>query len=253
MAVIHCLCGERIDIGEDAPAAFAAVRTHYDRVHPEPHVPNERIQALVEARSRLPDWDGREQPAGPREVRPLNEGTLGDCLEFFDHIGFADNPAWADCYCVFPQYAGDDWERRTWEENRATRVDLVRNGEQHGYMAYVDGRPAGWCNAGPRRIYPWVTQEPEFACDDADSVGSILCFVVAPSYRRQGIGRMLLDAACEGFRERGLAVAEGYPAASTLSAARAYHGPIEMYLDAGFERVREAAEGRHVIVRKALT
>jgi hypothetical protein len=32
--------------------------------------------------------------------------------------------------------------------------------------------------------------------------------------------------------------------------AASYHGKLSMYLDAGFERVREA--GRYVVVRKAL-
>lgn len=253
MAVIQCICGERIEVGADEASVFATMRAHNDAAHTNPPIPDAWIHELIAARRRMPDWDGVVRPVvSPPVVEQLTGNRLDDFLEFFDHVAFADNPSWASCYCVFPHYAGNDWGATGADENRAARIELVRRGERHGHMAYVDGKPAGWCNAGPRRLYPWVTNEPEFASDDAGDVGSILCFVVAPSYRRQGIGRALLDGACAEFRERGLKVAEGYPAAATISAARAYHGPIEMYLEAGFERVREAGEGRHVIVRKAL-
>ena len=87
--------------------------------------------------------------------------------------------------------------------------------------------------------------------DQPEDVGSVYCFVIAPPYRRQGLARRLLDTACEGFRGQGLKIAEGYPPREARSAAGAYHGPLEMYLAAGFQRYREAP--RQIIVRKPLS
>lgn len=64
-------------------------------------------------------------------------------------------------------------------------------------------------------------------------------------------GAELRAADCRGLRARGLSVAEAYPRRDPASDARAYHGPLEMYLRAGFTPYREA--GGWVIVRKDLT
>jgi len=64
-------------------------------------------------------------------------------------------------------------------------------------------------------------------------VGTAICFVIAPPYRRHGIARRLLDAACEGFAAQGLAYAEGFPVKEPQSDAQAYHGPPSLYQAAG--------------------
>ncbi len=65
--------------------------------------------------------------------------------------------------------------------------------------------------------------------DDLERVGAIVCFVVAQPHRRQGIARRLLDAACEGFRRQGLAVAEAYPRKGSTSDAVNYKGPSQLH------------------------
>jgi GNAT superfamily N-acetyltransferase len=250
MAVIQCVCGERLEGADDA-ALFDAIRRHSDTAHADRAIPDAAIQHLIEARRGMQEWDGRiRQLPGAPVVRTLTPALLDDYLKFFDKVAFADNPAWADCYCLMPHYEADDWDTRTAAENRADKIALIERGEAHGHMAYVAGQPAGWCSAAPRTTLPWVTDNPEFACDDAEAVGAIVCFVVAPSYRRQGLATRLLEAACEEFRTRGLRIAEAYPTAATRSEAGAYHGPLEMYLEAGFQRIREA--GQHTLVRKTL-
>ena len=107
-----------------------------------------------------------------------------------------------------------------------------------------------WCHAAPRSTLPRLDRIEEFRIDDTVRIGSIVCFVIAAPYRRQGIARQLLDAACAGFRSQGLTVAEAYPPKRAASDARAFHGPLEMYLAAGFSPYREGE--RYVIVRKPL-
>jgi len=89
------------------------------------------------------------------------------------------------------------------------------------------------------------------AVDDAGEVGSIVCFLVAKPFRGQGVAAGLLDAACAGFRERGLRVAEAYPSRTAAGDAATYHGPLALYLRAGFKPYREV--GQSVIVRRELS
>jgi GNAT superfamily N-acetyltransferase len=91
---------------------------------------------------------------------------------------------------------------------------------------------------------------PDFATDDPANTGAIVCFVIAPPYRGQGLARRLLDGACDMLRDRGMNAVEAYPPAQDAGDARSYHGKLGMYLAAGFERVRDA--GHYVVVRKAL-
>ncbi len=97
---------------------------------------------------------------------------------------------------------------------------LIRAGEARGYLAYAGDRPIGWCHAAPRTSLAGLTANEEFHVDDPDGVGAIYCFVIAPSYRRQGVAARLLTEAVEGFRAEGLRVAEGYPPKETRTARR---------------------------------
>ena len=102
-------------------------------------------------------------------VRPLTHELLDDWLAFFDVDGFADNPDWSDCYCQF--FHVDDeavWECRTAEQNRAASTDMIQSRRMHGYLAYLDGRPVGWCHAAPRSQLPRIANDPELAVGDGD-------------------------------------------------------------------------------------
>ncbi|MGI8549331.1 MAG: GNAT family N-acetyltransferase [Dehalococcoidia bacterium] len=204
---------------------------------------------LLKGRTRSAKSNDAE-PIAALEIKELTPALLEDYLNFFDKDAFADNPAWASCYCLLYHVAkGRDWPD-TGRENRAERVALICSGRAHGLLAYVDGQVAGWCNAEPRTDYPGLDRMPGVQSDGGESVGSIVCFVISPSYRRHGLARRLLDAACDSFRRQGLAYAEAYPAKDPKSDAEAFHGPPGLYLAAGFSLHREL--DRFLVVRKQL-
>lgn len=185
-------------------------------------------------------------------VRPLTPDLLEDWLAYFDHDAFEDNPDWAGCYCQWFHFDHDtaDWEARTAEDNRASAVRLIQTGGLRGYLAYDGARPVGWCQAAPRLEIPNLAHDDELVADDAAQVGSIVCFNVAAASRRRGVAGALLEAACAGFRERGLRMAEAYPRREATGDAANYHGPLALYLRAGFEVYRETAN--LVVVRRVL-
>lgn len=185
-------------------------------------------------------------------IRELTSELLEDYLSFFDQDAFADNPNWAGCYCMFFHFSGTDeeWVERTASENRAAISDIIRGGKAHGLLAYVGGKPVGWCKVAPRLALPRLSYYKDLQVDNADQVGSIVCFVIAKPYRGRGIARHLLDAACNILARRGFAFAEAYPRKHVESDADNYPGRLKMYLAAGFTIFREG--DKRVIVRKPL-
>jgi GNAT superfamily N-acetyltransferase len=179
------------------------------------------------------------------DIRPVSPDQHDAVLRYFDLVAYADNPAWSDCYCMAPLKPKS--ESRTRNENRASRSELIHSAKANGLVAYRVGRVVGWCHAAPKRE---LLNVPAGSADEA--VGAVVCFVVAPDARRQGIATALLAAAVEHLRERGMTSAEAYPRTADEGATpqALYVGPKAMYVRAGFTPVREI--GEFTVVRRAL-
>lgn len=187
----------------------------------------------------------REEP--PVTIVKLSPTLREDYLSFFDHDAFADNPRWASCYCYFNHAPHDSerWKDRTAEQNRQAVAGMIARQALQGYLAYVGEKPVGWCNANLHSSYTSLDDE----IPDREHVGAIVCFVVAKAHRGRGIARRLLEAACEGFRQEGIDVIEAYARNDTRDEAANHHGPLALYLSAGFKPVRE--NGPITVVRKS--
>lgn len=187
----------------------------------------------VEAKERISGPTERLDSIGGIEVHQVTPDRIEEVLRFFDRDGFAGNPEWAACYCMFyhredPQTNGGN----PWRKNREDLVRRLQEGSTIGYLAYVDGTPAGWCNASLRSAYP-VRRK---GVDD-DRVGVVACFVIAPPYRKHGVSKRLLEAAIEGFKARGVERVEAHPLLEAKEDAPNYHGPLTLYVGAGFEEI----------------
>lgn len=190
-----------------------------------------------------------QEPAGGIVVVPLEPARLDEYLEFFDTRAFTDNPRWAGCYCYFPLHdpLEKEWGQRTGPENRKAVSACVLSGQAQCYLALRDDEVVGWCNAGPRCLFPMLRDEHRPA---EDSTGVIFCFIVAPDHRGQGIAGALLEAACAGLQAQGLTLAQARPLKDPSSAPNE-RGPLPMYLNGGFVVVNEFEDGT-VLVQKQL-
>lgn len=186
----------------------------------------------------------------PVEIRPLSPALLPDFLAYFEGDAFADNPKWGSCFCQFlyVDHRTVNWTERTAVENRSAACDRIRSGKMQGYLAYRDGKPVGWCNAAPRTMMAGFDDAPD---PDAARIGQITCFVVAAPHRRSGVATALLQAACDGLKAQGFAIAEAMPLAEAdTTDAKAHYGPLSMFLAAGFSVHR--TEDDNVFVRRSL-
>ncbi len=247
-----CLCGVQIE-AEDVSRLEAAYMAHTDSAHADLKISDDRRAELITAIRRSGGWGGvREPVTGPIEIRTLTPGLKDAYLDYFDGPAFADNPVWAQCYCLSYHMSGppQDFDARPMAQNRADRAAQIERGEASGVLAFAGDRVVGWCNASPRTSLPLLDRTPEFASDDPEGTAAIVCYVIAPQYRGQGIARKLLDGAMDAMRERGFRWLDGFPPKNPRTDAGSYHGRLSMYLEAGFSELRDA--GRWTVMRKAL-
>ncbi len=183
-------------------------------------------------------------------VAPLSTNNESDFFAFFDGDAFSDNPKWSFCYCqcFYEDHEKLNWKEQTATRNRQTACTRLKAQTMQGYLAYIDGQPVGWCGAAPRHLLRALDDEPT---PNADQVGAIVCFLVAPSHRGKGIAKALLDSACSGLAAQGLSIAEANPRPDAKTDAENHVGPLNLYLSAGFEIDREDDDGS-VYVRRSL-
>jgi GNAT superfamily N-acetyltransferase/uncharacterized protein YndB with AHSA1/START domain len=226
---------------------------------------NELVAGLLESEAGniLQGLRLEHDPAAQAEIARLSEigaitvedvtpERVRDYQSFFDHDAFRDYPAWQSCYCMETHRTQNDkeWAARTAADNRRDMSKGIRQGDVTALLAYVDGKPVGWCNYGETTRLNGVMHRFGLNVAEQQGVGSLACFVIAAPYRKHGVATKLLEAALGRLRDRGVKVAEAYPVKEMKSAQSNYRGPLSMYLAAGFEPYRET--GRHLIVRKTL-
>jgi GNAT superfamily N-acetyltransferase len=209
-----------------------------------------RLAADPAARAEL----ARVDRIGEVEVRDVAPDLLPAYLDFFDHHAFRDYPEWQSCYCMETHrpanVSTDEWGERVAEDNRRDMSESIKRGEVTALLAFEGGKPIGWCNYGDTTQLSGLIQRFGLASSDHEGVGSVACFVIAAPYRGHGVASMLLDAAVERLRAKGVRAVEAYPRRSDDSPHTNYRGPLAMFLRAGFEPYREA--GSHLILRKSL-
>ncbi len=179
-------------------------------------------------------------------VRPVSPDQHEAVMHYFDMVAYADNPNWSRCFCM--ERLVEDYETRTKQQNRESRSELILSAKANGLVAYRLGRVVGWCHAAPKTELQNVegTKDP--------TLGAIVCFVVAPDQRRQGVATTLLEAALEQLKERGMTAVEAYPVLGEIDQTRwsqiNYMGPLAMYVKAGFEIVEKNDD--RAVVRRTL-
>jgi GNAT superfamily N-acetyltransferase len=250
---VKCFGCDALIEADDSAAAADAFVAHGHASHtwsyPEEAIRN-YARNYAEATERLTGGTERLSEIAGITVHPVTEDRIDDWLRFFDHDAFAGNPDWASCYCLEPHVpASPDQPERAWRETRAAVVERLRAGTTFGYVAYVDGRPAGWVNASRRSDYGLYRHVDPEGPEPASVIG-VSCFIVAPPFRRHGIASALIDRVIADASARGVAWIEGYPLNKPEeSDAGHFRGPRSMYEARGFEAVE--VRDRDTVMRRS--
>ena len=135
--------------------------------------------------------------------------------------------------------------------NRAALKGLVDGGTPPGLLAYHDGVPVGWVSLGPREHFAKLQRSPVMKPVDDRPVWSIVCFVVPPQHRGQGVAHALLRGAIAYARTQGVTLLEAYPVdrPGRSGDETLWFGPKSLYDRAGFRVVARRKPARPVVRR----
>lgn len=163
----------------------------------------------------------------------------------------------ARCWCQWFRYPNREWNAMTTAQRRTLLRRQVAGPVPPGVLAYDDtGEPAGWCAVAPRADYPrLLTDRAASVTSDEDGLWSVTCFVVRIGARRGGLAEVLLDGAVDLARRHGARVVEAYPVDPTVratSSSALYHGPLSVFLRAGFAEVGGRVNPARPVVRLSL-
>jgi GNAT superfamily N-acetyltransferase len=183
------------------------------------------------------------------ELEPIVIARLDqDRLRDFYRVHSAENEAdWCMCSAWWvPTW--DGWGDRTATENRSVREALFQRGEFDGYLGYLDGKPVGWCQAGPRDRLEKLCRQLGLAPDAA--AWAITCFLIVPAHRHAGVASAMLHGVLEDLQRRGVRRVEAFPKRGEgLDAGDLWNGPEAMFLQAGFRVARDDPR-RPVLVKQ---
>ena len=185
-------------------------------------------------------------------IKPLTPDLAVDYFDFFENRAFTDNPT-GGCYCQVYQmtkeqcqaaYDNNDWSDPG-RSSREAAEQQIADGVLRGYLAYVDGKSIGWCNANARENYPPRDDLP-FHAPAEKREKAVVCFLIAPEYRGKGIATALLQQVILDAKAEGYIAVVSFPIIRNERFEWDYQGPVRLYEKAGFIKVSEK-DGRAVM------
>lgn len=174
------------------------------------------------------------------EIHPVTPERLADLEELFESTATLRG-----CRCmIFRAGVTGKVPPASGPERKKAMRALVRAGTPVGLLAYLEGKPVGWCSVAPRSTFPplGVVEAP------TQPIWSITCFYVRPELRGQGLQRRLLDAAIREARAQGARTVEAYPVDADSPSYR-FGGVVPLFEKAGFREVGRLGRRRHVLQR----
>jgi GNAT superfamily N-acetyltransferase len=161
------------------------------------------------------------------------------------------------CWCQWFRHQRPDFYVTTTPQRRGDLQAQMGAAVPPGVLVYDDdGVPSGWCAVAPRADYPRLLTYPMAAStEDEDGLWAVTCFLVRVGRRKQGLADVLLDGAVDLARRQGARIVEAYPLDTSVRAASApelRHGPLSVFLGAGFREVGVRPAPARPVVRLAL-
>ncbi len=143
------------------------------------------------------------------------------------------------CWCLSHRLQAAEIERLGDGRREQAMRQLCEREHPPGVVTYLDGEPVGWCNIGPRAEITRLARSRLIRPVDDVPVWSIVCVVVRPGHRRQGVTAPLLEGAVAYAASHGAPAVEAYPVdpPERMDLTMAFVGTKTMFERAGFRVV----------------
>ena len=182
------------------------------------------------------------------EIKPLTKDLQDDYLFLFDNMVHKENPDWSTCYCNDYHFLGDV-ETCTRDISRPLIINRINEGELQGYLVFKNETAIGWCNANNRLNYQRLLRDYELIDNLGDKVCSVVCFLIHPDYRRQGLSQKILERIIADYSTMDYDYIESYPRKGESNESN-FKGPIELYNRNDFKVHKENDE--YYVMRRKL-
>jgi len=163
---------------------------------------------------------------------------------------FGDRGGCGGCWCMSWRLKKSDFERQKGNANKLAIRTLVDQNQKIGILAYIDGKPIGWCAVAPREVYLRLENSRVWKRIDNEHVWAITCFFISKSHRRKGISFELIKGAINYCKDNHVKVIEGYPVVpygDNIPAAFAWTGIPTVFEKAGFVVAERRSQSKPIM------
>ncbi len=192
-------------------------------------------------------------------IKPLTPELSDDYFDFFENRAFTDDSPYR-CYCQVYQMSKKQYKSAydkidgadVGRASREVAEQQIADGVLRGYLAYVDGKSIGWCNANDRANYPVkpVYDDTPFYAPVEKQEKAVICFEIAPEYRGKGVATALLQQVINDAKTEGYIAVVGFPVVRDERYEWDCSGPVRLYEKTGFSKISE--KGGRIEMRKEL-
>lgn len=140
------------------------------------------------------------------EIYQLNPGRWDDFESLLGSRGGCGG-----CWCMSWRTKKFEFYKFRGDGNKLAMKTLVDQNQSVGLLAYIDGKPIGWCAIAPREAYPKLENSKVWKKIDDEQVWAITCFFIAKSFRRKGISLELVKGAINYCKANRIKIVESYP------------------------------------------
>jgi ribosomal protein S18 acetylase RimI-like enzyme len=127
-------------------------------------------------------------------------------------------------------------------------INRIHENELQGYLVFENNNPVGWCNVNNRLNYQRLLRDFDLIDSPDDKVCSVVCFLIHPDYRRQGISQKILEKIIADYSKRGYDYIESYPSKGESSSSN-FKGPMALYKRNDF-KIQKEYDGYYVMRRE---
>lgn len=168
------------------------------------------------------------------ETHPVTPDRFEDFADVINRRRRANH-----CWCLSHRLQSREIDELGGGSREQAMRRLCDGGHPPGVVTYRDGEPVGWCNIGPRAEITRLSRSRLIRPVDDLPVWSIVCVVVRPGHRGQGVTAPLLEGAVAYAASRGAPAVEAHPVdpPGRMDLTMAFVGTKPMFERAGFRVV----------------